>query len=68
MRDAREGKLTKSSAADKEELEMYERLMASDTDKELVLPHTSTIVNITAEEPTIITAQTSPSLHGTTLH
>ena len=68
MRDAREGKLTKSSAADKEELEMYERLMALDTDEEFVLPHTSATVNITAEEPTIYPSPDFIIPHGTTLH
>ena len=53
MRDAWEGKLTEPSAADKRELEMYGRLMASDTDEELMLPHTSMTVSVTAEDPTI---------------
>ena len=53
MRDAREGKLVELCAADQEELEAYAHLMASDTDEELMLPPTSTTVNLLIEETTI---------------
>ena len=49
----KEGKLVELSAADQEELEVYERAMASDTDEELVLPPTSMTVNLLTEETTI---------------
>jgi hypothetical protein len=50
MRDAKEGKFIEPSDKEKAEFEMYEQLMASDTDDELVILHTSTA---TSEEPII---------------
>ena len=69
MRDAREGELTEPSAADKKELEMYEQLMALDTDEDLMLPHPSTTVNVTVEELTIYPSPdfTIPPRHNTAL-
>ena len=39
IRGVREGKLVEPSMGDHEELENYERLMATDTDEDLITPH-----------------------------
>ena len=65
MRDAKEGKFVDPSDEEKAEFEMYEQLMASDTDYEHVTPHTSTAT----EEPIIYPSPdfVFPSRHTTTL-
>ena len=50
IRDAKEGKLVEPSDADREELEMYELLMAADTDEDLLTPTApSTSTNFLAD-------------------
>ena len=50
MRFANEGVFVEPSDEEKAKFEMYEKLIVSDTDDELVIPHTSTA---TSEAPII---------------
>ena len=45
IQDAKEGKLVEPSDDNQEELEMYELLMASDTDEDLITPAAPLISN-----------------------
>ena len=65
MQDAKEGKFVEPSDKEKAEFEIYDQLMASDTDDELVIPHISPT---TSEEPIVYPSPdfTTPSRHTTT--
>jgi len=65
MRDAKEGKFVEPSDKEKAEFEIYDQLMASDTDDEPAIPHISPA---TLEEPIIYPSPDfpTPSRHTTT--
>ena len=57
IRDAKEGKLVEPSDTDREGLEMYELLMASDRDEDLIIPAAP---SISTNLPDVITEYPSP--------